>query len=116
MKRISGVALFCIIAVSAIAQSNSTASSEIDSEHTKWIDNAMLSMRTIKVGMTRAELLRVFTTEGGLYTTSQRTYVYQHCPYIKVDVKFAGASRTEELPTDKIVEISRPYLALSVAD
>jgi hypothetical protein len=117
VKRIAGIALLCIIAVSAVAQSNPTGStSEIDSEHAKWIDSAMLSMQTIKVGMTRAELLTVFTTEGGISTTSQRTYVYQHCPYIKVDVKFAAASRDEELPTDKIVEISRPYLDWSYAD
>jgi hypothetical protein len=40
-----------------------------------------------------------------------RTYVYRQCPYIKVDVKFAASSRDGELPTDKIVEVSRPYLA-----
>jgi len=33
------------------------------------------------------------------------------CLYIKVDVKFAASSNTEDLPNDKIVEISRPYLA-----
>ena len=117
MKLISGIALLCVIAVGAIAQSNSAATrSEIDWEHTKWIDNPMRSMQTIKIGMTRSELLTVFTTEGGLSTTSQRTYVYQQCPYIKVDVKFAAAIPDEELPTDKIVQISRPYLAWSVAD
>jgi hypothetical protein len=68
------------------------------------------------VGMTREDLTKLFTTEGGLSTTSQRTYVYQQCPYIKVDVKFAASSREEELPTDKIVEVSRPYLAWSVMD
>ena len=117
MKLISGIALLCVIAVSAIAQSNPAAArSEIDLEHTKWIDNAMRSMQTIKIGMTRSELLTVFTTEGGLSTTSRRTYVYQHCPYIKVDVQFAAASPNEELPTDMIVQISQPYLAWSVAD
>ena len=92
------------------------AQSEIDSEYTKWIDNAMHAMQTIKVGMTRSELLTVFTAEGGIFAASQRVYVYRHCPYIKVDVKFATVSAQEELPTDKIVQISRPYLAWSVAD
>jgi len=64
--------------------------------------------------MTRSDLMKVFTTEGGVSTISQRTYVYRQCPYIKVDVKFANRDR--ELPTDKIVEVSRPYLAWSVAD
>jgi hypothetical protein len=66
--------------------------------------------------MLRSDLIKVFTTEGGLSTTTQRTYVYRQCPYIKVDVKFAASSRDEEVPTDKIVEISRPYLAFSVGD
>ena len=76
----------------------------------------MHAMQTIKVGMTRSELLTVFTAEGGIFAASQRVYVYRHCPYIKVDVKFATVSAQEELPTDKIVQISRPYLAWSVAD
>ena len=73
-------------------------------------------MQTINVGMTRSDLMKVFTAEGGLSTTSERTYVYHQCPHIKVDVKFAASSRDEELPTDKIVEVSRPYLAWSVYD
>lgn len=116
MKLISAIALLCVMAVGAITQFSAAAPSEIDREYTKWIDSAMRSMRTIKIGMTRAELLTIFTTEGGLSTTSRRTYVYRHCPYIKVDVTFAAASRNEELPTDKILEISRPYLDWSVMD
>ena len=30
--------------------------------------------------------------------------------------RFAASSRNKELPTDKIIEISRPYLAWSVFD
>jgi hypothetical protein len=59
-----------------------------------------------QVGMTLADLINVFTTEGGLSTTSQRTYVYRQCPYIKVDVKFAASRRDEELPSDKITAVS----------
>ena len=66
--------------------------------------------------MTRADLMKVFTTEGGLSIASHRTYVYRQCPYIKVDVKFTAPSLGEELPTDKIVEVSRPYLEWSVMD
>ena len=90
--------------------------SEINLEQKKWIEGVMLSSMTVKVGMTRSELLNVFTTEGGISTASQRIYVHRECPYIKVDVKFAAASPMQELPTDKIVEISRPYLDGSVTD
>jgi hypothetical protein len=70
--------------------------------------------------MTRSELMKVFTTEGGLEfkndTTSRRTYVYRKCPYIKVDVTLAIANPAVDLPTDKVTEISRPYLAWTVTD
>jgi hypothetical protein len=45
-------------------------------------------MKSIKPGMTRADLQKVFTTEGGISMRVQRTYVYRNCPYCKVDVEF----------------------------
>ena len=108
---------FCILSVSAVAQSKSPQPpSQIELDQTAWIAGVLNAMQTIKVGITRLDLLKLFTTEGGLSTTSQRTYVYLQCPYFKVDVKFAASSRDRELPTDKIVEVSRPYLAWSVTD
>ena len=62
---------------------------------------------TIKRGMTRSALLRVFTTEGGLSTRTRRTYVLKQCPTIKVDVEFSISESESE---DKITQISRPYL------
>jgi hypothetical protein len=69
---------------------------------------------TIKPGMTRAELLKVFTTEAGLSTRTHRTYVYRECPYIKVDVEFASLQNPgdefAESAEDTIVKLSHPYL------
>jgi hypothetical protein len=83
-------------------------------------------MQTIKPGMTRETLLRVFTTEGGVFTGLQRTFVSRDCPYFKVDVKFQAAGRPNrdgdgrvtmiEGSQDIILEISRPYLQFSVLD
>ena len=117
MDRLARFVFLCILSVSAIAQSEPPQTpSQIERDHTAWIAGALNAMQTIKVGMTRSDLVKLFTTEGGLSTTSRRTYVYRQCPYIKVDVKFAASSRDGELPTDKIVEVSRPYLAWSVMD
>jgi hypothetical protein len=117
MSRLAGVAFLCIIAVSAVAQSESPKNGwDIDKEHTAWVANALRAMESIKVGMTRSDLMKVFTTEGGLSTTSQRTYVYRGCPYIKVDVRFAASSGDKQLPTDKITGVSRPYIEWSVMD
>jgi hypothetical protein len=122
VKRLAVIAFFCLIlAAMAICQSEQEqGQSGVDQEHTQWIANALRSIQTIKAGMTRSDLMKVFTTEGGLEfrnaTTSQRTYVYRKCPYIKVDVKMTITKIDEDLPTDKIMEISRPYLQWTVAD
>src|SRR6267378_8709926 len=57
--------------------------------HLTWVADALIRMHTIKPGMTRSDLLKVFTTEGGLSTRTHRTYVLKQCPTIKVDVEFS---------------------------
>ena len=94
---------------------------ETDQEHTQWIDTVMRSILTIKPGMTRKDLFKVFKEEGGLSWRTQRKYVYKECPYIKVDVEFTPVGnednpRAEEMPEDKITSISRPYLEYSITD
>jgi len=103
-----------------------TKAGQTDDQHTYWVKNSLLKIQTIKVGMTRGRLLEVFTTEGGLSTGLQRTYVFRECPYIKVNVKFTAVGRPdrdvegrvtlEESNQDIIKEISVPYLGWSVAD
>ena len=90
---------------------------QVDQEHTQWIQRVMNSILTIKPGMTRKDLSRVFTTEGGLSTRSERRYVYKHCQNIKVDVQFSPVDQdANESPEDKIVTISKPYLEYSISD
>ena len=93
--------------------------SQIDQEHTQWIDSVMRSILTIKPGARRKDLLKIFTVEGGISWRKQRKYVYKGCPYIKVDVEFAPVGNKDqptEMPGDKIVSISRPYLEYSIRD
>ncbi|HEV2196469.1 MAG TPA: hypothetical protein VGR55_12870 [Candidatus Acidoferrum sp.] len=85
----------------------------IDWGHTQWVNNVLVWIATIKPGMTRSDLLRVFTTEGGLSTRTHRTYVLKQCPTIKVDVEFS-ISRNEA--DDKITQISKPYLDYGIYD
>ncbi len=75
---------------------------------------------TIKVGMTRKDLLKVFVAEGGLSDRMQRIYAYRECPYIKVRVKFEPAVGTladrKKQAEDRIVTISQPYLDWPILD
>lgn len=76
--------------------------------------------------MTRADLLKVFTTEGGISTGLHRTYVSRDCPFFKVDVDFRAVGRPDrdgegrvtliEDRRDIIVKISRPYLQFRILD
>jgi hypothetical protein len=76
--------------------------------------------------MSRRQLLHVFTTEGGLFTALERTFVSRDCPYFKVDVTFhratgpstdlKGKDALREVDNDVIVTISKPYLEFSVSD
>ena len=101
-------------------------SSRRGQEHTEWVAESLKEMQTIKVGMTRADLLKVFTTEGGLSTGLNRTYVFRGCPLIKVDVEFDPVGRPArdregrvtlvEENEDVIKKISKPYLDWSVLD
>lgn len=93
---------------------------EFNQERTKWIAKALRQIEKIKPGMKRQDLLTVFTTEGGISTRFQRTYVYSECPYIKVDVRFKAATHESngmgEDADDIIDSISQPYLAWSHMD
>lgn len=89
-------------------------------EHTQWIASVLSRTNAVKAGMTRKDLLKVYTEEGGISTRKQRTYGLKGCPYIHVDVHFAPAgderSILVENLNDKILDISKPYLDYSHAD
>jgi hypothetical protein len=95
-------------------------------EHVTWVRDSLMQMLKAKPGMTRADLLKVFRTEGGLSTGLNRTYVYRECPYFKIDVEFEAVGRPArdnegrvtlvESDADLIKVISRPYLQFSVTD
>lgn len=90
-----------------------------DADLTKKIEKVLREVQQIKVGMTRADLLKVFTTEGGVSTRKWRRYVHQRCPYIKVDVEFKPVGKKkdflQEKAADKITKISTPFLEWSIA-
>ena len=114
--------LALVLTVSAL----SVQSSQRSQEQTEWLANSLKKMQKVKVGMTRTDLLKVFTTEGGLSTGLNRTYVYRECPYFKVDVEFEPVGRPTrdaegrvtliEANGDVIKKISKPYLEWGILD
>ena len=98
---------------------SSAASSRMET-HKEWIAKSLTEIESVKVGMTRAELSSVFTTEGGISTRMQQRFVYRECPYIKVEVEFEAVGQPEEQivgrSEDKIKKISKPFLEWSISD
>ena len=97
-----------------------------DEQHVQWVAESLKVMQSVKPGITRADLLRVFMTEGGISTPLHRTYVYRQCRYFKVDVDFdlvgrpardsEGRVTLAESGADTVKTISRPYLQFSIGD
>lgn len=112
--------LFGLLIIGLPARSPGQRVGETAVDHTEWIANALKEIQSIRVGMSRKDLLKVFTTEGGLSSRFSRTYVYKKCPYIKVKVEFQAAQGSEATPresaNDKIVQISKPYLENPISD
>ena len=90
------------------------------SEQARWIMQHLPELESIKVGMTRGELSKVFMEEGGFSARTSQRYVYRKCGYVKVDVEFAPASANDNAihgrPDDRITKISKPYLEWAIWD
>jgi hypothetical protein len=89
------------------------------SKEARWIRENLAELESIKVGMTRDQLLKVFMGEGGISTRTWRHYVYRKCVNVKVDVEFSPVGNTDrygEGPEDQITKISKPYLAFMIGD
>jgi hypothetical protein len=124
------VAATVLLAVSLASSSFCGAAAEPQSlrqaDHAAWVARVLEQMLTIQPGMTRSQLLTVFTTEGGVFTGLERQFVSRECPFFKVHVKFEAVGRPSrdsdgrgtsvEGPDDRIVTISRPYLEFSIID
>jgi len=105
----------CLL-VTGTSASHSQQLSTSNDEHTKWIDGVMRTIQTIKRGMTRSDLAKVFVEEGGLSIRTQRKYVFRDCPHIKVDVVFTPSEddKWTEKPEDIVktsITLSREVLA-----
>jgi hypothetical protein len=97
----------------------------VDPALTRSMDQVLKDVSSIQSGMTRGELLHVFTAERGHYTRDGQQYVYRRCPYIKVIVNFHkpddadvewGNAPEEEWTGDVILSISKPFLESSAPE
>ena len=119
MHKLTAWCLILFVAVLFLLSPALVGQSQEEQSHVKWVEAGLREMETIKVGMTRAELLKVFVEEGGLSTRKSRTYAYRKCPYFKVTFEFTPVGEGTGFPEsskDEITKISQPFLQRSVID
>ena len=129
IRRVLVLVVLSIVAISGASfarLTHSVSQGPCTQDHQAWVTDTLEKMGTIKPGMTREQLLKVFTTEGGISTGLHRRFVSRDCPYFKVDVTFEAVGRPShdnngrvtlvEDSRDIIVTISQPYLQGSIVD
>jgi hypothetical protein len=88
--------------------------------HEQWLADRIKEAKSVTVGMSRADLLKVFDRGGGFQVIPAETYVLRSCLLIKVNVNFdmSATDRHEPIPDKdlKIKTISEPYLGYVVLD
>lgn len=122
------LALTCLTASLALAPTFDVLSRSAQvptQDHVAWVGDVLQHMETVKVGMTREDLFKVFQGEGGLYTRESGHYVSRDCLYFKVDAEFKAVGPpdldVQGRPApgslrDVIVKLSRPYIEGPVID
>ena len=86
----------------------------------QWLQDRYKEATSIKAGMSRENLLKVFMEDGGINTIPATRYVLRSCHMIKVDVDFDteyGQAYKERADRElKIKQISKPYLETMFMD
>ena len=126
MKTYSTIFLFVFMLILVFASNDAAQTSQNSVKQNEWIAKVLKDVQTIKVGMTRRQMRMVFGEEGGISSTSHRTYVYLGCPDIKVDFEYesrgpeikdaSGTYRRPESDLDVIKTMSKRYLEFSIID
>lgn len=82
-----------------------------------WVAASLQRMERIKPGMTRGDFLNVFRREGAVYPRdlSSGHFVFDECPYIKVDAAFQLVGATPS-NADIVKSISQPCLQRQIFD
>ena len=115
-----GILLIAGLLVILGARTYPLAQTANDQPHEQWLEERYKEAISIKAGMTRADLLKLFEEDGGVQNIPASRYVLKRCHLIQIEVKFNTKYGVNYEPTPdqnlKIVEVSRPYLQRMAVD
>ena len=113
---------FLLICLSLFVTCVGRSTSQVETSQTskKWLQDRYEEATSVKVGMSREDLLKVFDQDGGLDTIPARRYTLRSCSMIKIDVEFDtqyGVRYAKKPdPELKITNVSKPYLEYASLD
>ena len=108
-----------VIVLLGLVVAPTRAGTDYDADLTKKLGAVFAECQTIKPGMTRAELAKLFKEDtGGVAWPSSKpfpfqqhmTFDYRKCNLIKIDIDFAPTDFKYAQSTDIITKISKPYI------
>ncbi len=93
-------------------------------EHIRWLEDRVKEAESIKVGMSHAELLKLFVPQGGfaVQTNPPNLYVLKSCSMIHIEVTFnvdeekALTGKKTNFDDLRIEHISPLYLGWTASD
>ena len=125
IRRLLVPVLLSIIAIGGTASFQPTQSASPEpctQDREVWLRHVLERMETIKPGMTRVDLLKVFKTHDGPPTGLRGTFISRDCPQFRVDVEFKPVALPDRVYgsfvtsledyRDIIVKVSKPYLQI----
>lgn len=99
---------------------NSLSPNEARQNYRQWLEERYQEATSVRAGMSRAELIKVFEEDGGLQRIPAGRYVLRSCHMIKVEAEFDveyGRDYKERPDKElKIKEISKPFLEYEHTD
>jgi len=99
-----------------------TRTSEDEKRHDRkeWLAQSLEEAQTIKVGMSQAQLMKIFDLDGGLQPGGwSGRFSLRSCPFIMINVQFRPPVSSNPSPPDDevlIVKVSEPYLESPALD
>ena len=117
VKFIVWLACFSVF-IWTVSSSYSSETSTNES-HMRWLEERLKEAESVKVGMSRADLLATYQQEGGIYKELPTRYFLKSCRYIRISVEFEVDTQEKAPASDdeiKIKNIVGPCLGYPIYD
>jgi hypothetical protein len=114
----TGFFLFLMVVVMTVLTATQKEPASKDSDPCALVRQALVDSGRIKSGMTRREVEKYFSLDGGMLFAEKTRYVYSKCQYIKIEIDFSRKPSGKELfsPNDIVVNAARPYIEYPAKD